>query len=184
MGAELGVVSETEVGLEDGGEALGQARISRKEFAVQDVFAAAPVSLEALALRGVAEVVGLFQGGEAYDGDLLHHCSGLGAVAADDDEAVGLYVGYSELRDYPAAVAGEGDAKEVVLESLANELGDGFIGRSDAADLVFGGYHRLRSFSGTVCSMSLRISSQTSSRSQVAVSGVSSSRQEQYSSLS
>ena len=184
IGHEMGVLSEVEVVLQDGDDALGDIGITGKCCVVEAVLAIAVWIIEALALRRAAESFGLGQRVKVDDGDLLHHqvVIGMEAGEADVHGIVGAVL--ADFGGYEASFPGQWDALEVVLDGQADDLQEGLVG-SVAPDYgVFVGNHRLWSLLSTTPSMSLMISWVTSWMSHWTVSSVSSSLQLQNSNLS
>ena len=141
MGAEAGVVLEAEVVLQDGGNEAGKAWVSGKGCEVETVLAIAVGVIEADAFRRVAEALGFLQGIEPDDRDLLAHLAGHTVVAGDGDVQIFIGPGLADVSGNKAALVGERDAGGVVGQGLPDDVGDGAVGRSSAADVFGLGYH-------------------------------------------
>ena len=142
VGADAGVVGVVEVVLQDGDNAAGDIGGSGKRGVVEAVLTVAVGVIEAAPFRRAAEALGLGQGVEVDDGDLLHHHTGVGLIAADTD--VGGVVGavIAELGGDVASFPGERDAVEIVLDGEADDVGEDLVGRAAAGDGVLVGNHR------------------------------------------
>ena len=130
--------------LEDVDDEVLKAGVAGVGGVFEAVLAVAVGVVEEAAFRGVAEAVGGGHGLEVDDGDVLAHGAAGLHVAGDGDVHGFVLAVFADVGGDEAALGREGDALEVVGEGLADDVGNGEVGRRDAADSVVLGDHGLR----------------------------------------
>ena len=139
----MGGVAEAEVVLQDVDDEVLEAGVAGVGGVFETVLAVAVGVVEEAAFRGAAEAVGGGHGLEVDDGDVLAHGAVGLHVAADGDVHGFVLAVLADVGGDVAAFGREGDALEVVGESLADDIGDGEACRCGAADAVVLGDHGL-----------------------------------------